>query len=191
MKKPQLTAYPAPILREICLKLELEEFNDNLSILINGMFKIMEDYHGIGLAAPQANFNKRIITIDLKDINNQGMFTAINHNNGEQILNKKLTMINPIIHELSAETEIQKEGCLSLPEISVTVTRPKTALVEFLDEFGKSNIYFTENLLARCIQHEIDHLNGILIIDHIKNNIIERNKADKILKLLERKYNKS
>lgn len=188
--KIELATYPFPVLRAKCLDVELNEFNDNLTILTNGMFKIMEEYEGIGLAAPQAKFKKRVITIDLKDHENKGAFVATNHNNSEKILNKKLIMINPTIYELSTETEAQKEGCLSLPGISVTVTRPKTILVEFLDEIGGHHTYFAESLLARCIQHEIDHLNGVLIIDHIKNNLMEFNRVATILKKLEREYKK-
>lgn len=114
-------------------------------ILIKAMIQTMYDAKGIGLAAPQVGINKQIFVADLGD----GPFAVI----------------NPKIKNVSGET-VMEEGCLSIPEITVDVVRPEKICVEYMDEEGKQVEKNCDELLARVILHETDHLMGKLILDY-------------------------
>ena len=107
--------------------------------------------NGIGLAAPQVNIRKRIVVIDLKEENKS----------------LPITFINPKITECSETKFINQEGCLSVPEYYADVERSKEVEVEWFDELGVKYKKKLSGLLSICIQHEIDHLDGILFIDHL------------------------
>lgn len=119
---------------------------------INTMFNIMYSAKGIGLAAPQINISKRIFVIDI-----------------EMYDGPSLTLINPQILSKSSETVPYDEGCLSLPEISGTIHRPSKISVKGITPDAKEVQLDAEGLLARVIQHELDHINGILFIDHLED----------------------
>ena len=124
----------------------VDEINDRVKILIKDMFETMYDANGIGLAAPQVGILKRVIVVDV----------------GEN----PVALINPEI--VSAEgSEIDNEGCLSIPHQSGDVERPKKIVVKALDLEGKEIEIKAEDLFARALCHEIDHLNGILYIDKL------------------------
>ena len=132
--------------------------------LVPRMFASMYRAPGIGLAAPQVGQGLRVITIDL-------------------MLDEKptpLTLINPEILALSKEQATREEGCLSLPGHYAEVTRPARVKVRYLDQTGARQEIEADGLLAACLQHEIDHLDGILFVDHLsalKRNIIMRKLA--------------
>lgn len=129
---------------------KVEKINKNILTITNDMIETMIHYKGIGLAATQINIHKRIIVININ--------TKI----------KPLTLINPIIlNKKGSTTNI--EGCLSFPDIFVKVKRNKIIKVSFIDLSGKENIIVTDNLLSVCIQHEIDHLNGITLYEKMSN----------------------
>src|SRR5687767_7769761 len=121
-----------------------------LERLIRDMFETMYDAHGIGLAAPQAGLSHRVIVVDV----------------GEES-RPPLALLNPVITQSGAERDRHEEECLSIPGITGTVERPTTVVVEGLDPQGQPVRLEAEGMLARCLQHEIDHLNGVLFIDYL------------------------
>lgn len=136
---------------------DLKEINQILPLMFNTMYQAK----GIGLAAPQVGIGLRFFIMDLME--------------NDQF--NKMTIINPEILEMSEDLEISKEGCLSFPEQYSEVARPEKIKIRYMDTEGNSQEMEAEGLLARCILHETDHLNGILFVDHIsslKRNIIMR-----------------
>jgi len=130
--------------------------------LMDDMLETMYEAPGIGLAAPQLGELKRVIVLDI---------------DREDVKTGPLFMANPEIVEASDEDATYEEGCLSVPEHYSDVVRPATVTVRYLDRDGATKEMACEGLLATCVQHEIDHLDGILFIDHIsslKRNMILR-----------------
>ena len=128
------------------------------------MFATMYTAPGIGLAAPQVDLGLRLLVIDLMPDNKPA----------------PLTMINPEIMAASSELATREEGCLSLPGMYAEVTRPARVKVRYLAETGARREMEAENLLSACVQHEIDHLDGVLFVDHLsilKRNMIMRKLA--------------
>ena len=120
--------------------------------LMDDMLETMYNANGIGLAAIQIGVPKRIIVIDIskKDEKNSPMY-----------------FVNPLIKNKVTETSVYEEGCLSVPNFFAEVNRPKKCNVEYLDYDGNKKILNAEGLLATCIQHEMDHLEGVLFIDYL------------------------
>jgi peptide deformylase len=137
------------------------EFGDDLRKLVDDMFESMYAAHGVGLAAPQIGISRRIAVVDVTF---------------KEDPNAKLVLINPeIIHTEGKQT--QNEGCLSIPEFRESVTRPKKVTVRAQDLEGKIFEHSGEELLARALMHETDHLNGKLYIHRIsglKRDLIKR-----------------
>lgn len=127
---------------------EVEKIDDRILTILDDMVDTMYDRDGVGLAAPQIGILKRLVVIDVDDEN-------------------LYKMINPRIIKSSGE-DIDEEGCLSVPEQRGEVVRPSKVTVEYTDVDGKLKVLEGEGLLARCICHELDHLDGILFIDKIK-----------------------
>jgi len=156
---PILTA-PDPILKK---KAEpVDEVTDEIRTLLDDMVDTMYDAPGIGLAAPQVGVLKRVIVIDVTD-------------EGEEPFAYK--MVNPEVIWESEELSLYEEGCLSVPQSFSEVERPSEVKVKYLDEHGIPHEIEADGLLATCVQHEIDHLEGTLFIDHIsriKRSIIMR-----------------
>lgn len=123
-------------------------FNDRLKILIEDMYETMDLAEGVGLAAPQVGILKRVIVIDNRDEED----------------GKRFYMVNPEIIEKEGE-EVSVEGCLSVPGKHGTVKRAKDVKVKYNDLSGEEKIMEAEDFLARILQHEIDHLDGILYTD--------------------------
>ena len=140
--------------------------------LMDDMLETMYDANGIGLAAIQIGIPKRIIVIDLnKDEKKNPMY-----------------FVNPIIKQKNSVNSIYEEGCLSVPNQFAEIERPNKCEVEYLDFDGKKQLLKAEGLLATCIQHEMDHLEGILFIDYLsklkKSMILKKlskNKPDRIV----------
>ena len=131
-------------------------------LLIDDMIQTMYAAPGIGLAAPQIGELRRVIVLDI---------------DREDVKTGRLLMANPEIIEASDEDATYEEGCLSVPEHYSDVVRPAKVTVRYLDREGETREMACEGLLATCVQHEIDHLDGILFIDHIsslKRNMILR-----------------
>lgn len=141
----EIKKYPDPILRK--KSEDIKEINKEIKILAQEIIETKEINNGLGLAGPQIGVLKKIIVVQFKD--------------GPRVF------INPKIIEKSKETKIDKEGCLSFPGLYLKIKRAKEIKVEALDINGEKNTIKTEDLIARIFQHEIDHLNGILIIDRI------------------------
>lgn len=133
-----------PILRKISR--EVTEIDDRIKTLLDDMVETMYEYEGVGLAAPQVGILRRVVVIDI----------------GEGVIK----LINPEIFESEGEF-IDVEGCLSVPNRVGTVKRPQKVKVKYLDEEGKQQIIEGEGLMAKALCHEIDHLNGILFIDNM------------------------
>ena len=130
----------------------VEKIGINEKKLINDLFETMYFSNGIGLAAVQIGILKRILVVDVstKDEKNQ-----------------PIVLINPVIKNLSDDTSVYEEGCLSIPETFIEIERPKICEVEYIDEKGSKKNLECDGLLSTCIQHEINHLDGKLIIDHL------------------------
>jgi peptide deformylase len=145
--------------------------DDELRTLIDDMFETMYDAPGIGLAAIQVGVPKRVLVIDLQEPAEEG---------GEPVRNPRV-FINPEIVGESEAMSVYQEGCLSVPEQYADVERPESVTVRWLDRDGAGHEERLEGLLATCIQHEMDHLEGVLFIDHLS-----RLKREMVLKKLEK-----
>ncbi|MEO0440233.1 MAG: peptide deformylase [Pseudomonadota bacterium] len=143
------------------------EFNDELKTLIADMFETMYDAPGIGLAAIQVGVPKRILVIDLQEP------VEHDHEHGEDcdhehdVEKDPKVFINPEILNPSDDLNTYSEGCLSVPDQYADVERPATITARWQDENGKQHEEQLDGLLATCLQHEMDHLEGILFIDHL------------------------
>lgn len=158
---------PDPRLRTVSTP--VEKVDDELRALIADMFETMYDAPGIGLAAIQVGVPKRVIVMDLQEEEDE---------DGKPIRQPRV-FINPEILDPSDDQSVYTEGCLSVPDQYADVERPATCRVKWLDEDGNAHDEVFEGLLATCIQHEMDHLEGIVFIDHLS-----RLKRDMILKKL-------
>jgi peptide deformylase len=160
---------PDPVLRQKAKA--VSTVDKRVATFMDDMLESMYKGHGIGLAANQVGSLDRLITVDVSEARNGS---------------KALLMANPEIiwHDPEA-TFTYNEGCLSIPDQYAEVTRPKRIRLTYLDQSGKKQELEAEDLLSQCIQHEMDHLNGVLFIDHIsklKRSIIER-KVEKAQRL--------
>jgi peptide deformylase len=156
---------PDPVLREISKP--VETFDDELKTLVSDMFETMYAAPGIGLAAIQIGVPKRLLVIDLMEPAEEG---------GEPVKDPRV-FINPEILDTSNNLVPYNEGCLSIPEQYAEVMRPDRVHARWLDEKGGTHEEEITGLLAVCLQHEIDHLNGVLFIDHLS-----RLKRDMVVK---------
>ena len=130
----------------------VEKVGVNEKRLINDLFETMYKSKGIGLAAVQVGILKRILVIDISS---------------KEEKKEPLSLINPSIKKLSDETSIYEEGCLSIPDTFIEIERPKICEVEYIDEKGTKKNLKCDGLLSTCVQHEINHLDGKLIIDNL------------------------
>jgi peptide deformylase len=154
---------PNPILKTRARPVQPAD-TDRVRALIPRMFAAMYKAPGIGLAAPQVGESLRLVVIDLVPDDKH----------------RPYGMINPEIIAASQELATREEGCLSLPNQFADITRPAKVKVRYLDETGARQEIEAEGLLAACLQHEIDHLDGILFVDHLsvlKRNMIMRRLA--------------
>lgn len=156
--------FPDPRLRKMCA--EVTVFDSSIAKLVDDMFATMYHANGIGLAAIQVNVHKRVIVTDVSEDKSQAM-----------------AFINPKITHKDGR-EVCKEGCLSVPEIYEEVERAGSVVVVALDKTGKEFEFACDGLQAVCIQHEIDHLNGKLFIDHISP--LKRNRITNKIKKQQR-----
>ncbi len=143
------------ILRKKCK--EVKVFDDKLKTLLDDMAETMYHYNGVGLAAPQVGILKRALVIDI----------------GEGLVE----LVNPVIVKTKGKVK-DNEGCISVPGLAGAVTRPKWALVEGYTRDGEKIVVEGEDLMARCLCHEVDHLDGILYTDKVEGELFEVDQED-------------
>jgi peptide deformylase len=160
---------PDPLLRQISTP--VEHIDADLQKLIDDMFDTMYAAPGIGLAAIQVGVPKRVLVIDLQE--------PASEEEGAPAIRSPRVFINPQILEGSDEISIYNEGCLSVPDQYAEVERPASIRASWLDRDGRIHEERLEGLLATCLQHEMDHLEGVLFIDHLS-----RLKREMLLKKL-------
>lgn len=148
MKDLDIELLGSPVLRQKAE--EVERMDEELKAIIDDMFHTMYRAEGIGLAGNQVGVARRVIVVDLKDEKHP-----------------PFALVNPRIIERGGDREKEEEGCLSIPGVSALVERPTQVTIEALDADGKTFRIEADSLLARCLQHEIDHLDGVLFIDHL------------------------
>jgi len=146
----RLRYYGDPVLRRKADA--VPEVTPEIRDLIEAMFATMYVEEGVGLAAPQVGRSVRVFVLDVED---------------EDRPRVKQAFVNPVLVDRSNETDVSEEGCLSIPTLRADVKRPARAVVEALDADGKPFRMEAEGLLARAIQHEVDHLDGILFLDRL------------------------
>ena len=154
-----IIAYGNPILKQISVKVDIK--NEDVSDLIDDMWETMYNANGVGLAAPQVGVLKQIFIADFEYFQEEESF------NISEIEKLQHVFINPIIIDEYGDDFIFSEGCLSIPEISEEVKRKKNLTIEFLDEKFNQRKITCSGVIARVIQHEYDHLKGILFTDRI------------------------
>lgn len=164
MAQLDILEFPDPRLRTTAKP--VANVDDTIATIVENMFETMYAAKGIGLAATQVNIHQRIIVIDVSEERDEPM-----------------VFINPEITILDEEPDSYDEGCLSVPGFYETVERPKRVRVEALDKQGEPFTVEPEGLLAVCIQHEIDHLDGKLFVDYISSM-----KRNRIRKKLEKQH---
>jgi peptide deformylase len=160
MAKLAIITLPDPILRKVSAP--VERIDEEVRKLADAMLKTMYAAPGVGLAAVQVGVPRRLFVLDTAK---------------EEKPPSPLVLINPQIVSLGAEMRVHEEGCLSIPDVRVEIERPSLVTMRFLDREGRPQEMTAEGLLATAIQHEIDHLNGKLIIDflsRLKRDIIVR-----------------
>ena len=160
MKIRPILTIPDPVLRKTAAP--IERVDDELRRLIDDMFATMYEAPGIGLAAPQIGISRRLIVMDPSK---------------EDQPNTPMVMLNPEILQRSEEMRAHEEGCLSIPEFTAEIERPARARVAYIDREGKPREAELEGIWATLVQHEIDHLNGVLFIDYLS-----RLKRDMVVK---------
>jgi len=148
----RVVTHPAEILEVECEKVTV--FNKKLEKLLNDMYDTMIAFDGVGLAAPQVNVNQQIAIVDIDDEHGT------------------IEMINPIILETRGE-QTDVEGCLSFPDLYGMVTRPNYVKIQAQNRRGKTYTFEAEGFLARAIQHEIDHLHGILFTTKVERYVTD------------------
>jgi len=161
-------------------------FDDDLKTLVSDMFDTMYDAPGIGLAAIQVGVPIRVVVIDLQPDDPDAEPVACNHDGHDHhhqpTKKEPRVFVNPEILDPAEDFSTYQEGCLSVPDIFADVDRPATCRVRYQDLDGNWHEEQLDGLMATCIQHEMDHLQGVLFIDHLSR--LKRNMALKKLKKL-------
>ena len=132
------------------------KIDDELRQLVREMLQTMYSSDGIGLAAPQVGINKQLIVIDCKP---------------DEPDHPPLVLINPVIKQVSTKLCVAQEGCLSIPKVFLDVKRPEVVTIAYKDGYGRPQTLKADDLLGRCILHEMDHLNGVVFVDRVENSL--------------------
>jgi len=169
-----IVEYPDKKLREKSLK--VEKFDENLHKLLDAMLSVMIKTNGIGLAAIQVAYAKQVLILNIPD------------EDGEQPLENLIEMINPLLVHKEGET-VYQEGCLSVPSFYEDVTRYENVTANYQDRHGNTKTLEATGLLSIAIQHEMDHLSGILFID--KLSYARRKKFEKEFKRVQKEKKSS
>lgn len=157
----RLTLYPSPALRKTAPP--VQAFDDGLKATVAGMLEVMYESRGVGLAAPQVNLGLRLL--------------VINETADREKIDQELVLVNPTITSRGRETTLHEEGCLSFPDIYAEIARPDACTVEAQDVDGKALKLKLTGFLSRIVQHEMDHLEGILLVDRMSAGDKNRNRA--------------
>jgi len=154
MEIPPLEIYKlgSKVLRQSAKR--ISKVDNSIRDLARDMLRSMYSAKGIGLAAPQVGVHQQILVIDL---------------DSENSTTPPVVLINPEVIESSASIDTYEEGCLSIPGVYLNVIRPASVKISYRDEMGRPKKMNADGLMGRCIQHEIDHLNGVLFIDRVKS----------------------
>jgi peptide deformylase len=139
----------------------VDQFDEELSQLAKSLCDTMASANGLGLAAPQIGVSKRVIAV----------------RTGTKAVPKALAMVNPKLISMSEEVGEGEEGCLSIPGVRLSIQRAQSVVVRYQDVEGSTQTLEADGMLAICLQHEIDHLNGTLILDHVSRLKRDRAKA--------------
>ncbi|MEM6763073.1 MAG: peptide deformylase [Pseudomonadota bacterium] len=158
MAKRDILILPDPVLRKMAAP--VAQVDERVRALADDMLETMYAAPGIGLAAPQVGVLERIVVCDV--VTEEGAEPDPH------------VLINPVLESASEEQSVYEEGCLSIPDYTEDVTRPAAVRISYLDRDGALQTMDAEGLLATCLQHEIDHLNGVLFIDHLSRLKRER-----------------
>ncbi|PSB14377.1 peptide deformylase [filamentous cyanobacterium CCP1] len=134
----------------------ISKVDDDIRKLARQMLQTMYSEDGIGLAAPQVGVHKQLIVVDCEP---------------DEAATPAIVLINPVITKFSRDTCVIQEGCLSIPKVFLDVTRPEVIEVSYKDENGRPQKMTAKGLLSRVIQHEIDHLNGVMFVDRVDNTL--------------------
>ena len=159
---------PDPVLKTACDP--VERVDDDMRRLLDNMLETMYDAPGIGLAGPQIGVTRRILTMDCAR-------RAEDDESDEPVKPEPIFMVNPEIVWSSDDMSSYEEGCLSIPEYYAEVERPAEVIVKYVGYNGQEEELKADGLLATCVQHEIDHLDGILFIDYLS-----KLKRDRVIK---------
>ncbi len=154
----QIVTIPDPVLYQ--RSKEVEIFDRNLRSLVSDMFDVMYDEDGVGLAAVQVGVLKRVFIVDLREPKTRGVF------------------VNPELLEFSDETKREEEGCLSVPGIVAFLKRPRWVKISYKNLLGEGQIMEAENLMARALLHEMDHLDGKIYTNLLEPHIKEEIQTD-------------
>jgi peptide deformylase len=142
----------------------ISKIDDEIRLLAKQMLQTMYSEDGIGLAAPQVGVHKQLIVIDCEP---------------DKPTNPPLILINPTIVKMGKEVCVIQEGCLSIPGVYLDVIRPEVIEISFKDENGRPQRIVAKDLLARVIQHEMDHLNGVMFVDRVENSLARNQELSK------------
>jgi len=164
LKKPPLSIHYLGdrVLRQPAKR--VAKVDDALRDLVRKMLQTMYSEDGIGLAAPQVGVNKQLLIVDADP---------------EEASTPPLVLVNPKIISVSKELATGQEGCLSIPGVYLDVVRPAAIEISYKDESGRPRKLKTDDLIARVIQHEMDHLNGVMFVDRVENAIALTQELDK------------
>jgi len=178
-----IIAAPDPVLKQISRPVEV--FDAELETLVNDMFETMYDAPGIGLAAIQVGVPLRVVVVDLQEpVEGEEPESCEDEGCGHDHVVRKReprVFINPVVLDPSEEYSVYNEGCLSVPDIYAEVERPAAVRLRWQDLKGEAHEEAMDGMMATCIQHELDHLEGVLFIDHLS-----RLKRSMALKKLEK-----
>jgi peptide deformylase len=173
---------PDPFLKKVSKP--VEKIDDDLRKFMDDMLHTMYSENGLGLAAVQVGVLKRVVVMDVNYEVEEHQHHQHDHRgcDGVHVKNTNpIYFINPEIVKASEDLSDYNEGCLSFPDMRAMVTRPEGVMVKFIDYNGKEQTMNLHGIMATCIQHEIDHLNGVTFVDHIS-----RLKRDVILKKMKK-----
>ena len=178
MALKKIITVPNPFLRKKAIP--IKEITNEIKNLLDDMLETMYNANGIGLAATQIGDERRLIVIDCGQKNDVSI-----KKEDDEFCPNPIKMINPELIFFNKELTVREEGCLSIPGYYGKVKRPNIVKVSYIDENNEKKVLKADGLLATCIQHEIDHLNGVLFVDYLS-----KLKKELILKKATKDYNK-
>ena len=162
----RLRYFGDPVLRQSGRK--IEKFDDQLASLFQEMIEVMRESDGIGLAAQQIGIAEQFCVMDVPEHPEYPILCVLDGKALSPSLLMPMSLANPVVSPLPSDEYYYEEGCLSFPGINADVARPEKISVSYQDMDGVAHTLECDGLLARCIQHEVDHLNGVLFIDRME-----------------------